>query len=178
MSIKQYPGGIITKNPTAPTTSSASGIWTLEQATNYIKQGIWPSQPAPPGSQSYTTAGTYSWVAPSGVTAVSVVVVGGGGGGESSAGGYNGGGGGGLRYGNNISVTPSSSYTVVVGARGNGSSSGTPGLSTSGGNSSFNALTIRFNLEPFNFRDSLSFFYYLNDLWNKVFLNFIKIISI
>lgn len=94
------------------------------------------------GQQAYTTAGTYSWVAPSGVTAVSVVVVGGGGGGESSAGSYNGGGGGGLRYGNNISVTPSSSYTVVVGARGNGSSSGTPGLSTSGGNSSFNASVI------------------------------------
>jgi hypothetical protein len=45
MSIKQFPGGIITKNPTAPTTSSAPGIWTLDQATNYIKQGIWPSPP-------------------------------------------------------------------------------------------------------------------------------------
>ena len=30
------------------------------------------------GSQSYTTAGTYSWVAPSGVTSVSVVAIGGG----------------------------------------------------------------------------------------------------
>ena len=29
---KTYPGGIITKNPTAPTTSAAKGIWTLDQA--------------------------------------------------------------------------------------------------------------------------------------------------
>ena len=46
MSIKQYPGGIITKNPTAPTgpyqDGAASGIWTLDQAMNYTKQGIWP----------------------------------------------------------------------------------------------------------------------------------------
>jgi hypothetical protein len=45
MSIKQFPGGIVTKNPTAPTTSSAPGIWTLDQVANYIKQGIWPSPP-------------------------------------------------------------------------------------------------------------------------------------
>ena len=45
MSIKQFPGGIITKNPTAPTTSSAPGIWTLSEVSNYIKQGIWPSPP-------------------------------------------------------------------------------------------------------------------------------------
>ena len=34
----------------------------------------------PPGAQSYTTAGTYSWTAPFGVTSVSVVCVGAGGG--------------------------------------------------------------------------------------------------
>jgi hypothetical protein len=45
MSIKQFPGGIITQNPTAPTTAAAKGIWTLGQVTNYIKQGIWPSPP-------------------------------------------------------------------------------------------------------------------------------------
>jgi hypothetical protein len=39
---KQYPGGFITKNPTAPTTSAAPGIWTLEQAAYYTKQGTWP----------------------------------------------------------------------------------------------------------------------------------------
>jgi hypothetical protein len=40
---KQYPGGFIIKNPTTPTTSSAPGMWTLDQAAYYIKQGTWPS---------------------------------------------------------------------------------------------------------------------------------------
>ena len=60
---------------------------------------------APPGSQSYTSAGTYSWVAPAGVTSVSIVAIGGGASG-----------GGGLGYRNNYSVTPGNSYTVQVGA--------------------------------------------------------------
>lgn len=63
---------------------------------------VTPAVPA--GQAAYTSPGTYSWVAPAGVTSVSVVAVGGG---------Y--GGGGGLSYGNNISVTPGSSYSVVVG---------------------------------------------------------------
>lgn len=84
------------------------------------------------GSQSYTTAGTYSWVAPAGVTSVSVVVVGGGGGGANY-----GGSGGGLAYKNNVSVTPGSSYNVVVGVGGTQAFS-TPS-STIGGNSSFTA---------------------------------------
>ena len=41
----KYIGGFITKSPTAPTTSAAKGIWTLDQVTNYVKQGIWPSPP-------------------------------------------------------------------------------------------------------------------------------------
>ena len=75
----------------------------------------------PPGQQAYTTTGTYSWVAPAGVTSVSVVVVGSGGYGSSircqgccgkdtGAGG----GGGALTYGNNITVIPGNSYTVQV----------------------------------------------------------------
>jgi len=65
------------------------------------------SQGAPPGQQEYTTAGTYSWVCPAGVTSVSVVCVGGGAGS-----------GGALGYINNYAVSPGTSYTVVVGARG------------------------------------------------------------
>jgi len=65
------------------------------------------------GQVAYTTAGTYSWVAPAGVTSVSVVAVGTGGG--SYGGAVSGGGGGaGLGYKNNYPVTPGSSYTVVV----------------------------------------------------------------
>lgn len=74
------------------------------------------------GSQSYTCTGTYSWVAPAGVTSVSVVVVGSGGAGAARntvhvCGGCiyysgGGGGGGGLVYKNNITVVPGNSYTV------------------------------------------------------------------
>ena len=48
MSIKQFPGGIVTQNPTAPTTAAAKGIWTLAQAADFIKQGIWPRIPGAP----------------------------------------------------------------------------------------------------------------------------------
>lgn len=73
---------------------------------------------APPGQVAYTTAGSYSWTVPAGVTSVSVVCVGGGGGGGSSGDGAGGGGGGGLGYKNNISVTPGASIPLVVGAAG------------------------------------------------------------
>lgn len=92
----------------------------------------------------YTTPGTYSWVAPAGVTSVSVVAIGGGGSGRSY-----GGGGGGLGYRNNIAVTPGSSYTVVVGGsdstsyfintstvRGGGASTSLPGGYTGDGGGS------------------------------------------
>ena len=75
---------------------------------------------AAPGSQSYTTPGTYSWVAPAGVTSVSVVAIGGGQGGahaDSSSAGFSGSGAG-LGYVNNYSVTPGNSYCVVVGSGG------------------------------------------------------------
>jgi len=70
-------------------------------------------------SQSYTVAGTYTWVAPAGITSVSVVAVGGGGGG-AAGGAYSGGGGGALTYRNNVSVTPGTGYPVVVGTAGTG----------------------------------------------------------
>lgn len=68
------------------------------------------------GQQAYTTAGTYSWTCPAGVTSVSVVAVGPGG---NSAGGWPGGGGA-LTYRNNVSVTPGTNYTIVVGGAGSG----------------------------------------------------------
>jgi hypothetical protein len=40
-----YPGGYITKSPPTPTSTSAPGIWTLEQAMQYIKAGTWPTPP-------------------------------------------------------------------------------------------------------------------------------------
>ncbi len=42
---QKYPGGFITKAPVAPTTSAASGIWTLDQQQQAQKAGTWPSPP-------------------------------------------------------------------------------------------------------------------------------------
>jgi hypothetical protein len=70
------------------------------------------------GDILYSTPGTYTWVAPAGVTNVSVVCVGGGGGGGLSTTAGAGGGGGGLGWKNNIAVIPGESYTVVVGTSG------------------------------------------------------------
>ena len=58
------------------------------------------------GQEEFTSPGTHSWIAPAGVTQVSVVAIGGGGNGQSSNATERCGGGGGLGYKNNISVTP------------------------------------------------------------------------
>lgn len=42
MPIHGYPGNIITANPTAPTVSSASGVWTTEQQLINQSAGNWP----------------------------------------------------------------------------------------------------------------------------------------
>ena len=97
-------------------------------------------------SAAYTTPGTYSWVAPAGVTSVAVVAVGGGGSGRGSYfcpcnnvfTGGSGGSGGGLGYINNYLVTPGSSYTVVVGSGGLGVANG----SSNGGTSHFVSTSV------------------------------------
>lgn len=74
---------------------------------------------------TFTSVGSTTWTAPSGVTQVEYLVVAGGGGGGSSHGG--GGGAGGLRTnvgGTALTVTPATSYAVTVGAGGAGG--GTP----------------------------------------------------
>ena len=118
------PGNIIASGSSSPITVTG-----LTTGTNYSFQvfanNAYGNSPASassnvvapaviPGQQAYTTAGTYSWVAPAGVTSVSVVCIGGGAGSDSS----NCGGGGGLGYKNNITVIPGNSYTVVAGDTG------------------------------------------------------------
>lgn len=77
------------------------------------------------GQQEYTSAGTYTWTAPAGVTSISVVAVGSG----AATGNYfinvpggmnmfQGGGGGALAYKNNITVVPGNNYEVIVSAVG------------------------------------------------------------
>jgi len=127
------PGGIVGTSATSPITISGltSGVsytFTVDAST---PGGVGPASAAsnsitPPaiGQQEFTTPGTFSWVAPAGVTSVSVVAVGGGGGGNHwafvCAGNFyhSGGSGGGLGYKNNVTVIPGTSYTVVVGAGG------------------------------------------------------------
>lgn len=112
--------------------TNATGYGALSCASNSVTASS-------ASSQSYTTAGTYSWVAPTGVTSVSVVAVGGGGGGRWNSSDSSGAGGGGLGYKNNYSVTPGNAYTVVVGAGAAGSTS-----PSDGGNSYFvNTSVVR-----------------------------------
>lgn len=71
-----------------------------------------------PGQEAYTTAGTYSWTVPAGVTSVSAVCIGSGASvpaGEATSATH----GGCLRYINSLSVTPGETLTVVVGTVGN-----------------------------------------------------------
>ena len=116
--------------------SNAFGAGPLSAASNSVTYVV-------QGQQAFTTAGTFSWVAPAGVTSISVVTVGAGGGSSGSATSTagRGAGGGGLRYGNAISVTAGNSYTVIVGAGGTGGVINS-GSGTAGGNSSFNGTDV------------------------------------
>ena len=106
---RRYKGGVISATAPVPTgpfqCGTAKGIWTLPQQMQARAANIWPiAGNVVPGSNSYITAGTFSWVAPAGVSSVSVVVVGPAFTGTGGA----------LAYTNNISVTAGSSYTVRV----------------------------------------------------------------
>jgi len=80
-----------------------------------------------------------SWTCPAGVTTVQALIVAGGGSG-SIGGGGGGGGAGGLVYSSSISVTPGTTYPIVVGAGGVGVTGGPDINGTAGQNSSFNGL--------------------------------------
>lgn len=126
-------GGLLLA-PGSDYTISSSGLLSLQSSysENVLVEVRYVRAEEMMGQAIYTTPGTYSWTAPTGVTKVSVVAVGGGGAGQISRGfssgsmqSAGGGGGGGLGWKNNISVTPGQSYTVVVGAGGVGGTSGT-----------------------------------------------------
>ena len=44
---QKYLGGFITKSPVAPTAAAASGMWTIDQAMQLKKQGLWPNSDPP-----------------------------------------------------------------------------------------------------------------------------------
>jgi len=116
--------------------TNSTGYGALSAASNSITATLVTCQ-------SFTTAGSFCWFAPAGVTSVSVVAVGSGGGGIAdyfcgAACGVTGGGagsGGGLGYTNAYSVTPLNSYSVVVGAAGVGGTTG--GVTATCGNCSY-----------------------------------------
>ena len=107
--MSNYTGRIITKTPVTISTTQASGVWTLHQAMQAIKSGIWPGLGSTV-TQSFTTTGY--WTAPTGVTQVDYLVVASGGGG-------------GYGYGC-FHVVSGSTYTITVGNGGSGLISGGP----------------------------------------------------
>jgi hypothetical protein len=115
----------IGSNGTVLTSDGTSASW-VAAASGYA--GI--------SSAAYTTAGTYSWTVPTGITQVKVTVVGGGGGGGNAYGGqaYAGAAGGGSAGVNVFFVTgltPGGTVSVTAGAGG--------GAGSAGGTSSFGA---------------------------------------
>ena len=136
--------------PTGLSINSSTGAWTgtvNEQGTFNFRVEVTDgsttvhryfsiSATVPRGDAEYTTAGSYTWTVPSGVTNVAVVCIGAGG---TSGLGNSGqaGGGGGLAYRNSISVTPGSTGSVTVGGSngrsGNNGQSGSSSSFTYGG---------------------------------------------
>lgn len=95
-------------------------------------------------TDTYSVAGSYSWVCPAGVTSVKVEVYAGGGGGRGGVNlgrGGSSGGSGEYRVHLTYPVTPGNSYAVIVGAGGTGGSYNT-NSQTSGANSSFDAAIV------------------------------------
>jgi hypothetical protein len=94
--------------------------------------------------RTYNTAGSYTWVAPTGANRADVLIVAGGAGGSgpgNRTGG--GGGGGGVRYQAAMTITAGTSYSVVVGAGGTGGIGSDLGIKgANGGNSQFTASYV------------------------------------
>lgn len=111
--------GLVTFTATSNLTSNVDvtfdlvATWGLNSTSKQYSVTCRP----PTGQQAFTTPGTFTWIAPSGVTSVSAVCVGSGAGGSYNWA-NNAGSGGGLGWKNNIPVVPGQSYTVVVADRG------------------------------------------------------------
>jgi Glucodextranase, domain B len=98
----------------------------------------------PSGALTVTTAGTGTWTAPAGVTAIKIEAWGaGGGGGMSKVSPYFGDGGGGGAYASvtSFTVIPGTSYSYSVGAGGSGATANISGAGGSGGETTFNTTT-------------------------------------
>jgi hypothetical protein len=93
-------------------------IYAISKQTNYYNSSQTSSSmktASVVGQALFASPGNFNWIAPAGVTKVSVVAIGAGGQGDSSGSVRGGGGGGGLGWKNNITVVPGQSYAVQVG---------------------------------------------------------------
>jgi hypothetical protein len=112
---RRYKGGVISATAITTSSTTATGVFTLQQQMQAKAASLWPT-PIPPGQQdfiqaTYSVGEVLSWTAPTGVTSISVLVV--------CGGTFNSGGG--LSYRNNYAVTPGNTYKLTLG--GNGSRS-------------------------------------------------------
>jgi hypothetical protein len=118
------PGSITATGASSPiTVTGLSGSTTYTftvRAQNAIGYGAYSgasnsiTTSLAPGSQAFTTVGTFTWVAPAGVTSVSAVGVGGSSSGQGTSQSTRAGGT--LAYINSYGTSPGSSYSVVVGS--------------------------------------------------------------
>jgi hypothetical protein len=130
--------GSFTVTPTADSSTEGAETFTVAIRSDSITGTILQTSSSvtindtslliiPTGQAAFTTEGTYSWVAPANVTSICLVAIGAGGDGAYGNNSVcSGGSGAGLVWKNEVSVTPGSSYQIVVGSRvanGNGGNS-------------------------------------------------------
>ena len=126
-----------TGSPSFASDSSFGGSDPIPAVNGSAWHGQTQAAETPPGTGTLTetTAGTFTWTCPPGVTEITdVLIIGGGGGGGSwgSTKGGGGGGGGGSAQASSISVTPGVTYTYVVAAGASpGASPGASGATAS-----------------------------------------------
>ncbi|MDD2735492.1 MAG: CxxxxCH/CxxCH domain-containing protein [Desulfuromonadaceae bacterium] len=107
-------------------------------------QGWYNPAKALAATDTYSTAGTFTWVAPAGVTSVTVQAWGGGGGGGRGGSTNNtrgGGGAGGQFASSTVTVVPGNSYAIVVGSGGAGGTTSNT-AAASGGSSTFASTVV------------------------------------
>jgi len=124
-------------------TYGTSNVYEIYSLTNGVVDSITNFEDiAITGLSTFSTVGTYSWVAPYGATSVEYLVVGGGGGGANgydNAGG--GGGGAGMVLNGNLSIISGQTYSVTVGIGGTGGADARANnAGTTGGTSIFDTI--------------------------------------
>ena len=125
-------------------TSTQPEVTRIQKTLTFVKPSVFKTIGSNQEFLSYTAAGTYSWTAPQNVTSVIVDTYGAGGGGGGALGndvGSGTGGGGGGYSRSTVTVTPGTTYTIVVGAGGTGGAN-TGANGNNGGDSTFASTTV------------------------------------